>query len=135
MTKRNNETCLCAYRYNFDIMDRNSTLPRRAFRDIRINFAKRLEKWYNMHVIRLMLHKKSVHLRRKHSIYPDWPRNITLEVLTKYFEAQKEFDDKLLYINKYFRQIINSLTSKVERYMFPYYVNYVEKAIFEKYKT
>lgn len=122
-------------RYNFDILDRNSSLTRRAFRDVRICFAKKLEKWYNQHVIRVNSYKRHTDLRRKHSIYPDWPRNVTLEVLTKYFEAQKELDDKLLNINKYYRQILNSLTSKVERFLFPYFVNYVEKAVIEKYKT
>lgn len=130
-----NMTCLCAYRYNIDITDKNFKLPRRAFRDVRIFFSKRLEKWYNLHVIRLLLHKRSHDLRHKMGVYPDWPYNVTLNVLTNYFEAQKAYDDKFLYINTYYRRVINSLTSKVEMHLFPHFINYVEDAIVQKYKT
>ncbi|XP_026679772.1 uncharacterized protein LOC113467660 [Diaphorina citri] len=122
-------------RYNIDITDKNFKLPRRAFRDVRIFFSKRLEKWYNQHVIRLLLHKRSHDLRHKMGVYPDWPYNVTLNVLTNYFEAQKAYDDKFLYINTYYRRVINSLTSKVEMHLFPHFINYVEDAIVQKYKT
>lgn len=86
-------------------------------------------------MIRLVLHKKVQHARRKLGIYPDWPRNVTLDVLTKYFEKQKEYDEKLLYINRYYRRIINAIPDKVERRLFPHYVNYIEEAIIQKYKS
>uniref|UniRef100_A0A8D8Y9E2 Uncharacterized protein n=1 Tax=Cacopsylla melanoneura TaxID=428564 RepID=A0A8D8Y9E2_9HEMI len=122
-------------RYNIDLTDKNFKLPRRAFRDIRIVLTKRLEKWYNMHMIRLNLHKKVQHTRKKLGLYPDWPRNITVPLMTKYFEFQKGYDEKLLYISQYYRKIINTITDKVERRLFPHYVNYVEDAIIQKYKS
>ncbi|KAL1453396.1 hypothetical protein WDU94_007536 [Cyamophila willieti] len=122
-------------RYNIDLTDKNFKLPRRAFREIRIFLTKRLEKWYNQHMIRLNLHKKVQHLRKNLGIYPDWPRNITVDLITKYIEIQKGYDEKLLYMSKYYRQIINALTEKVERRLFPHYVNYVEDAILQKYKN